>query len=120
MIKVDFNEIKEKSKNYNRYRIQSLIRYDKPIIVSCIFKGDAIAAENRYVFTNIKPFDVDDSIEFKELADHVNLEKDICEANFDFNKVKIGDTIILVCRPYIYYNDYDVPRGGLKLSDELY
>ena len=120
MIKVDFQEIKEKSKVYNRYRIQSLIEYDKPIIVRGIFKGDSIGIENRYVFTDIKPFDLDRNIEFKTLADHINLEKDICQAYFDFSKVKIDDEMVLVCRPYIYYDENDVPRGGLKLSNELY
>lgn len=118
---LNFKNILNQGVNYNRYYIQSLIKYNKPIIVTGKFVGQANSAETKYTFTQIKPYVSEDEFDIYELTNHINIEKIDLEEYYseeEMNKY-LYKYFVLVCKPYYYNDDQGFKRASLGPTDEL-
>lgn len=115
---VDFNTIVRKGINYYRYNLQEIMHYDKPMVVVGTCCGEACNSDSKIVFQNIIPY-VNDSYDVRNVTSHINIPKSELREYMDSFENLYGKKYVMVVRVYSYNDQYDIPRFGLKLSDEL-
>ena len=118
-LNIDFKTVVKQGLNYNRYYIQSLIKYNKPIIVVGKFVGQANSAETKYTFVDIKPYVPDDYYSY-QLTQHINVYKSDFEECYGrkIDPYK-GEEFVIVCKPYYYNDDNNIKRASLDPTNEL-
>lgn len=119
---IDFKSVLNQGINYNRYYIQSLIKYNKPIIVTGKFVGESNSAETKYAFTNIKPYVSEEEFDIYELTNHINIEKICIEDYYPEAEIMnhLNKIFVIVCKPYYYKDDnIRLKRASLEPTNEL-
>ena len=115
---IDFKTIVNQAVNYNRYYLQELIKYNKPIVVVAKFAGQSNSAYTKYTFTNIKPYVPDDYVSY-DLTQHINIQKSYFEEFYPETENLINKDFVIVCKPYYYYDDNKIKRASLEPTNEL-
>ena len=120
-VTLNFKNILNQGVNYNRYYIQSLIKYNKPIVVTGKFVGQANSAETKYTFTNIKPYVSEEEFDIYELTNHINIDKIDMEGYYSEEELSkyFFKYFVIVCEPYYYNDDQGFKRASLRPTDEL-
>lgn len=118
---INFKNVLNQGVNYNRYYIQSLIKYNKPIIVTGKFVGQSNSAITKYTFTNIKPYVSEEKYNVYELTSHINIDKIYLDEIFNEVELRkhMNKIFVMVCKPYYYKDSNGLKRASLEPTDEL-
>ena len=101
--------------NYKREKLEKLINYKKPFIVSATLK---VILDDKYVFSDIKPyFEKINKNRIGLLCDHVNLQiKDVAKY-IDISLLHEGIDVFLFCDVKIYRSKFNEKRFGIQLKE---
>ena len=101
--------------NYKREKLEKLMNYKKPFIVSATLK---VILDDKYVFSNIKPYiGKINKNRIGLLCDHVNFQiKDVAKY-IDISSLHEGIDAFLFCDVKIYRSKFNEKRYGLQLKE---